>query len=222
MICEHRDDVAAALLGALSPEEMVRLDQHVLHCDSCAQHRRELSVVRALLDTMQTDTDLTPPADLGPHIVGAMIALPQRRPARDFRAALLGAAAAIIIAVGGLLVVRATRSTPPSSHPMQLVAPAAAPSAWATVALHPRSTGAAGTIVDLEAGDLPHSGTTFSVKVTGAGEVIGTQDFTVNTDGWAQVLLATSRPLHKGDLIEVTQRTSSGGPLTVLRCSCGL
>jgi hypothetical protein len=222
VICDHRDDVAAALLGALTPEEVVRVDQHVLHCDSCAQHRRELSVVRALLDTMETDEALTPPADLGPHVVAAMVALPQRRPARDFRMALLGAAAAIILAVGGFLVVRATRSTPPSSHPMQLVAPAAAPSAWATVAFHPRSTGASGTIVDLEAGDLPHSGAMFSVKVTGAGGVLGAQDFTVNNDGWAQVLLATSRPLHKGDMIEVTQRTNSGAPVTVLRCSCGL
>jgi hypothetical protein len=179
-------------------------------------------VVRALLDTMQTDEALTPPQDLGPHVVAAMLALPQRRPARDFRMALLGAAAAIVIVVGGLLVVRATRTTPPSSHPMQLVTPAAAPSAWATVALHPRSTGAVGTIVDLEAGDLPHAGTMFSVKVSGAGQVIGTQDFTVNNDGWAQVLLATSRPLHKGDMIEVTQRTSNGAPVTVLRCSCGL
>jgi hypothetical protein len=89
------------------------------------------------------------------------------------------------------------------------------------VALHPRTTGAVGTIVDLEAGDLPHSGETFSLKVVGAGQVIGTLDFTVNNDGWAQVLLATSRPLHKGDMIEVTQRTN-GSPVTVLRCSCGL
>ena len=220
MICERRDDVAAALLGALTPDEIVRLDQHVLHCDACAQHRRELSVVRALLDTMETDTALAPPADLGPHVVAAMLAAPQRRPARDFRIALVGAAAAVLLLVGGFVVLRTTRTPSSITRPMQLVAPAAAPSAWATVSLHPRSTGAVGTIVDIEAGDLPHSGDTFSVKVSGAGQVIGAQDFTVNTDGWAQVLLATSRPLRRGDMIEVTQRTTAGA-FTVLRCSCG-
>jgi type II secretory pathway component GspD/PulD (secretin) len=132
--------------------------------------------------------------------------------------ALVGAAAAILLVLGGYVVVRATHSSPPSSQKMQLVAPTDAPSAWAKVSLHARSDG---TIVDLEAGDLPHSGASFSVKVSGAGQVIGTQDFTVNNDGWAQVLLATSRPLHKGDTIEVTQRTT-GAPVTVLRCSCGL
>jgi hypothetical protein len=221
VICERRDDVAAALLGALTSEEMVRLDQHVLHCDSCAQHRRELSVVRALLDTMETEAAWAPPADLGPEVVAAMLAAPQRRPARDYRMALVGAAAAVLVVLGCYVVVRATRTTAPSTRAMQLVAPTAAPSAWATVSLHARTSGAVGTIVDLEAGDLPHFGTTFSVKVTGAGQVIGAQDFTVNNDGWAQVLLATSRPLRKGDLIEVTQHTT-GETVTVLRCSCGL
>jgi hypothetical protein len=219
VICEHRDDVAAALLGALTPDEVVRLDQHVLRCDSCAQHRREMSVVRALLDTMETDTALTPPGDLGSQVVAAMLAVPQRRPVRDFRMALLGAAAAILLVLGGYAVARSTRSTPtPSSQKLQLIAPTAAPSAWAKVSLHPRADG---TIVDLEAGDLPRTGTAFSVRVSGAGAVIGTQDFTVNSDGWAQVLLATSRPLRKGDTIEVTERTA-GASVTVLRCSCGL
>lgn len=221
MICEHRDEVAAQLLGGLTAQEALRLDQHVLICDSCAQHRRELSVVRGLLDTVDGDAALVAPSDLGPQVVAAMLAVPQRRPARDFRMVLLGAAAAVVLLVGGFVAFRAARTdTDTDAHPqkMQLVAGSPAPSAWATVNLHPRADG---TIVDVEAGDLPHPGTDYALRVTGAGEVLGTQNFTVNTDGWAQVLLATSRPLHKGDMIEITE-VKTAGPVTVLRCSCGL
>ena len=215
MTCELRDDVAAHLLGALSPDEALMLEQHLLLCDDCAQQRREFAIVRTVLDSVDVSANPTPPHELRDAVVTRMIALPQRRPARDFRIALLGAAAAVVLIGAALVGVRAFRSTPAGSA-MELVAPSAAPKAWAIVNLHARVDG---TIVDLEAGDLPHPGGTFTVKVTGNGEVLASQQFEVDTDGWAQVLLATSRPMQRGDLIEISQ-VGDGGETTVLRCSC--
>lgn len=216
MACEHRDDVAAHLLGALSPDEALRLDRHMLECDDCARTRRELSIVRTLLDTFEPEDTLGSPPELGDTVVAGMIANGRRSRRHDLRMAMLGAAAAFVLVVGGFLVARATRSDTPTSQDMEVVDPAMAPDAWAVVNLHER---VAGTIVDLEVGDLPQQGARYRVQVTGGGAVIADEEFTVDPDGWAQVLLATDRTMTKGDWITV-YRVDTPQPVPVLTCEC--
>ena len=76
----------------------------------------------------------------------------------------------------------------------------------------------AGQFVDLEAGDLPVDDSRYELRVLGDGEtVLASQPFTVDTDGWAQVLLATSRPIAQGDAVEVV-RVDGDRRVPVLRC----
>lgn len=213
--CEFRDDVAAQLFGGLTAEESLRVDQHVRGCDECSQQRRELSIVRSLLDTLPGEPMPEAPADLGDVVVERLVASGRDR-RRDVRMALLGAAAAAVVAVLVVVAVGFFRSDS-SVQELSLVTPAAAPKAWGQVNLHPRVDG---TIVDLEAGDLPVDGTRFQARVVDpSGSVLASQEFDVDTDGWAQVLLATSRPMQPGDTVEVAALTGDQA-VTVLSCRC--
>ncbi len=213
--CEFRDDVAAQLLGGLDTEESLRVDQHVRTCDACAQHRRELSIVRSLLDSLPAEPMPAVPADLGDVVVERMVTSGRDR-RRDVRMALLGAAAAAVVVIVAIVAMGLLRSDS-SAQELSLVTPAAAPKAWGLVNLHERVDG---TIVDLEAGDLPVDGTRFQARVVDpSGSVLAAQEFVVDTDGWAQVLLATTRPMQPGDTIEVAALTGDQ-PVTVLSCRC--
>lgn len=219
MSCDRREDVGALLLGGLDHEEAIEVEAHVLGCPECAAERRELSIVRTLLDSFDPSSDPSATADLPPalgeQVVARLVATPRRNRGRDVSMVLLGAAAAVVLVVGGLTIRNAVH-TDSQEQALELVSPAAAPEAWGLVTLHPRVDG---TIVDIEAGDLPTDEGTFNVTVRGDDSVIASQDFEVDTDGWAQVLLATSRPMEQGDVIEIT-RTDDASPATLLRCSC--
>ena len=228
MICEFRDVVAAHLLGGLPGREAVQIDRHVLGCDSCAQYRRQMSIVRTLLDNLDRPpldadghlvgalTDSEPPADLVEAGVAQMIGRRQRRPLRDWRVFLAGVAAATILGVVPVStyawIHRPARAT------LRFVGTAAAPQAWGEVKLHPRTDG---TIVDFEAGDLPDPGGRFAITVTAGGSVLARQEFRADTDGWGQVLLATDRPLSARYTIDV-QRLDGPSSVTVLRCRCSI
>lgn len=214
--CEFRDDVAVQLLGGLTAEESLRVDQHVRGCDECAQQRRELSIVRSLLDTLPAEPMPVAPAELGDLVVERLVSADHDRRRRDLRMGLLGAAAAAVIAVVVVVAVGFFRSDA-STQELSLVTPAAAPNAWGQVNLHPRVDG---TIVDLEAGDLPVDGARYEARVVDPnGAVLASQEFVVDTDGWAQVLLATSRPMQPGDTVEVAA-LAGDQPITVLSCRC--
>lgn len=203
------------LLGGLPADDVVRLDQHVLQCDECSAHRRELAIVRSLLDTLEpTVLDEVPPPDLGEAVVTRLVASGHRSRRRDVGLVLLGAAAAVVLALGALAVVPGIRSGE-GGQDLTLVAASVAPSAWGIVNLHERVDG---TIVDLEAGDLPTDGTPFRVTVRGPDGVLASQPLTVDPDGWGQVLLATNRPMRAGDVIEVSRDGAS--PIPVLTCRC--
>ena len=155
--CELRDDVAAQLLGGLTAEESLRVDQHVRGCDECAQHRRELSLVRSLLDTLPSEPMPAVPADLGDVVIERMVSADHDRRRRDWRMALLGAAAAAVIAVVavvaiGLLPVGRVGAGVVGGHPPRCA------ERVGQANLHPRIDS---TIVDLEAGDLPVDGARF-------------------------------------------------------------
>ena len=215
MTCEHRHDVAALLLGALPTDEALHVEEHVLHCDECSLQRRELSVVRSLLDSVDPWVVDDVPADLGDDVVARLVTTRQHRRRHDVYLVLLGAAAAVALMVAGFVIVRHDSGSV-AGQDLERVASDLAPNAWGIIVLHPRIDG---TIVDLEAGDLPTDGAKYAVTVNGNDSVLASQTFSVNRDGWAQVLLATSRPMQPGDTIEV-QRLDTGEPVTVLRCAC--
>ena len=216
MTCERRHDVAALLLGALPTDEALRVEQHVLGCDPCSEQRRELSVVRTLLDSVDQWVIDDVPAELGDDVVARLVSTRQYRRRHDVYLVLLGAAAAVLLMVAGFVVMRHDNGSV-AGQDLELVASDLAPEAWGIVVLHPRIDG---TIVDLEAGDLPDRGR-YAVTVNGNGSVLASQTFSVDSDGWAQVLLATSRPMQPGDTIEV-KRLDAAEPVTVLRCECGV
>jgi len=84
------------------------------------------------------------------------------------------------------------------------------------VKLHPRTDG---TIVDFEAGNLPTGPGHYEVSVLAHDTVLAKQDLTVSTDGWGQLVLATTQPLDGRYTITVTRHD---GPhlTTVLTCQC--
>ena len=217
MTCRRRDDVGALLLGALPDDDALELEAHILDCEECAAQRRELSIVRTLLDTFDPSVVDEPPAEVGDRAVARMVATAQHDRRRDIRMVLLGAAAALAVVFGAFGVVR-WRSSPTGAQDLALVAPSAAPDAWAQAKLHPRGEG---TIVDLEAGDLPVDGADYVATVKSPDAVLASQTFTVADDGWAQILLATTRPIQDGDVIEIA-RIDDGAPVTVFRCECSL
>lgn len=217
MTCRRRDDVGALLLGALPDDDALELEAHILDCEECAAQRRELSIVRTLLDTFDPSVVDEPPAEVGDRAVARMVATAQHDRRRDIRMVLLGAAAALAVVFGAFGVVR-WRSSPTGAQDLALVAPSAAPDAWAQAKLHPRGEG---TIVDLEAGDLPVDGADYVATVRSSDAVLASQTFTVADDGWAQILLATTRPIQEGDVIEIA-RIDDGAPVTVFRCECSL
>ena len=219
MTCDRRDAVAALLLGGLPAVEAVRVEEHLLGCDECAALRRELSIVRTMLDTL--DRSAEPPADLMAAAalpddaeVAAVTAVRQRRSRRELRFALVAAAAAFVVGVVPVGLWAAAHRDRAVS--VELAGTALAPDAWATVRFVPRTEG---TIVDVEAGDLPTTGGRYAVTVTSGDGVLARQEFTVDTDGWAQVVLATTRPVRRGDSVQV-QRLDGARQVTVLSCDC--
>lgn len=211
--CDRRDDVAVLLLGACSPDEALEIERHVLGCDVCARHRRELGIVRSLLDVAADVPPLdTPPSDLREDVVARMVA--SRRRGRDAAMLLLGAAASLVLILGSALAWRSIVRDE-GGPDIELVGATAAPDAWAEVNLHDRVEG---TIIDVEAGDLPTDDARYEARVVGRADgVLASQPFTVSPDGWAQVLLATERALVPGDRIEVV-RVDGEREVPVLRC----
>jgi len=201
--CRHRDDVGALLLGGLPAAEALELEAHLLECEECAGQRRELAIVRTLLDSFDPSAVDAVPAEVGDRVVARLVATGQHDRRRDVRMALLGAAAALLVALGAFGVVR-WRSTPRVGQDLALVAPTAAPDAWAIAKLHPRGDGAA-----------------YVATVTGPDAVLASQTFHAADDGWAQISLATTRPIQQGDVIEIA-RVDGGAPVTVFRCTCTL
>ncbi|HEY6794668.1 MAG TPA: zf-HC2 domain-containing protein [Kineosporiaceae bacterium] len=218
MTCEFRDDVAAQLLGGLPPPEALRVDQHVLGCDTCAQYRRRMTIVRTVLDGMDRDlagraatpgSGLPGPAGLQLSPRHADVTIHRMLQARrEHRSSgrlvpfLAGVAAAVLAGVLPLAAYAWTQRSGGSAS-IELVGTAAAPGAWGEVKLHPRTDG---TIVDFEAGDLPRDSGGYQVTVTAHDTVLAQQDLTVGTDGWGQIVLTTTQPLDRGYTITVTRR----------------
>ncbi len=220
MTCDQRDSVAALLLGGLPPGEALRVEQHLLGCDECAALRRELAVVRTMLDTLDRSA-VEPPADLlaavahpDPAEIAAVTRVRQRHGRRELRLAVVAAAAAFVLGVVPVGAWAFAHRDP--AVQVELTGTALAPDAWATVRFVPRTEG---TIVDVEAGDLPTDGGRYAVTVSSRDAVLARQEFTVDPDGWAQVVLATTEPVRRGDTVTV-ERVDGDGTRAVLSCRC--
>lgn len=220
MTCDQQHSVAALLLGGLPPAEAIRVEEHLLGCDECAATRRELAVVRAMLDVLDR-SGVEPPGALVSAAatpddaqIAAVTSVRQRRGRPEIRLAVVAAAAAFLIGFVPAGVWVATHHD--STTSVQLAGTALAPDAWATVRFLPR---AEGTILDVEAGDLPTDGGRYAVTVSARGGVLARQEFTVSPDGWAQVVLATDEPVDGAGTVTV-ERVDGTTAGTVLRCRC--
>lgn len=101
-------DVAAYVLGALEPEERVRLEAHLRGCPVCAAELEEFRALPALLDRVRHEelrpVGVAPSADLFDRL-SAAAAPPVRRRARTW--ALV--AAAVLAVLGAGVAVRGER-----------------------------------------------------------------------------------------------------------------
>jgi predicted anti-sigma-YlaC factor YlaD len=110
---EARLDLGAYVLGALSPEERVRVEEHLRTCQACAAEHEELRSLPALLDGVDPE-DLHPvPVSPSPDLferMSAAAALERRRPLRSRTWALVAAAVIAVLGVGAGITVWATGS----------------------------------------------------------------------------------------------------------------
>ena len=96
--------VGPYVLGALEPDEMEEMTQHLAECDRCGIERRQLAGLPALLDAAQADDDSISVAVLSPQLEDAVLDQFVRERSRSVRAprrwrrfAIPAAAAATVI-----------------------------------------------------------------------------------------------------------------------------
>ncbi len=97
----HGDLVGPYVLGALEPDEVEEMTEHMAGCDRCAQERLKLAGLPALLDTAHAEDEI---ADPSPQLEEAVLdqfvrerARGARPPRRWKRFAIPAAAAATVI-----------------------------------------------------------------------------------------------------------------------------
>lgn len=114
MICdEARLDLGVYVLGALSPEEQRRFEEHLRTCPDCATEYEELRFLPPLLDGLGPEdlypAHVAPSPDLFARM-SAAAAREGRRPLRSRTWALIAAAVIAVLGVGAGVTVWATGS----------------------------------------------------------------------------------------------------------------
>jgi hypothetical protein len=66
----HGDLIGPYILGALEPDEIEEMREHLAECDRCAAERRQLAALPALLDSAQADDTI---ASLSPELEDAVL-----------------------------------------------------------------------------------------------------------------------------------------------------
>jgi predicted anti-sigma-YlaC factor YlaD len=110
---EARLDLGAYVLGALSPEEQRRLEEHLKTCADCAAEYEELRSLPALLDGLGPEDLYPAPVAPSPDLfarMSAAAALETRRPLRSRTWALVAAAVIAVLGAGVGTIVWATGS----------------------------------------------------------------------------------------------------------------
>ena len=207
---EHRESIAADVLGALDPSEVTRLRAHLGGCEACARSYEETAALIPLLDLAGgvDGAKVEAPAGLEDAVARRIAAEGGRRPRRrrlgrplvaGVGGLAVGAAATlgIVIALGGF------SDDVASARAVDLAGTGSAPKAWGTADLE---AGPHGTTIYLEADGLPASkpGQHYEVWLSDGRQGITAGTFRVGRDGKARCTLATAGRADRFRLVDVT------------------
>lgn len=209
---EHREAIAAYVLGALEPSEVSALRSHLAGCEECDRFHEELAALPPLLDLAGgvDGVSVEPPPGLEDSVARRIAAEaappPARRPRRLRRPLLaglgglaLGAAVtlAVVFALGGF------RDDVADARAVDLSGTDSAPSAWGTADL---KEGPHGTEIRFSADGLPASkpGQHYEVWLSDGRTGITAGTFRVGRDGRARCTLATAGKADHFRMVDVT------------------
>jgi hypothetical protein len=199
---------AAYVLGALSPEDRQRFEEHLRTCDRCAASVRELAGLPGLLarvDAPAVTPDLAaPPPDLLPSVLRRV------RRGRRIRTAVTSASAAL--AVSACVALAVVASSPPAPPPSVAMTALGAFPVRADARLDAFSWG---TQVDMSCsytGDRS-SGEYVLVAISRSGTETRLATWKAVPDNTARIVIGTA--LKTSDLTALEVRTGTG--LAVLR-----
>ncbi|MFD2092710.1 zf-HC2 domain-containing protein [Blastococcus deserti] len=103
MTCSRTPELGGYVLGALSPDERRRVEQHVAGCRTCATELAELRPLPPLLDRVHPEdlasVRVTPSPELFDRVAAAVRRRPERRTTRT-RVWLAAAAVAVVLGAG--------------------------------------------------------------------------------------------------------------------------
>jgi len=116
MTCDDvRIDLGAYVLGALTPDERRRVDEHLRDCPACADEHEELRPLAAQLGRVDPDdlepVTVTPSADLFDRMSAAAVGQKRTRPLRSRTWALAAAVVLAVLGVGAGVTVWVTGSS---------------------------------------------------------------------------------------------------------------
>lgn len=212
---DRRSDIVDALIGHRPAEREAEFEAHTESCAGCAHEIEELAAVASQL--RNTDVDLEavarpdePPPDLGARIGVAierarveesMVRLaPTHRRSRRITRALLGAAAAVVIAVGAIGYLRDSSSR----GAVEVVALAATDTAAGTSATAELRPQPFGTAIDLTVAGLDE-GKVYALWLAAAsGTRTPAGTFVAGRDGKASLDTSTALPRDKAAKIWIT------------------
>ncbi|MDX6377878.1 MAG: hypothetical protein QOE98_2181 [Gaiellaceae bacterium] len=206
---EHRESIAAFVLGALHPGEVTPLRSHLAGCEACDAYYDETTALIPLLDLAggMDGAYVEAPADLEESVARRIAAEGNGRRRRRVRRPLLagfgglalGAAATlgVVVALGGF------SDDTASARAVDLAGTDSAPSAWGTADLR---AGPHGTTIRLEADGLPASkpGQHYELWLSDGRKGITAGTFRVGADGRARCTLATAGRAEHFRLVDVT------------------
>ena len=188
MTCPHMaSELGAYVLGALSPEERVRFEEHLDGCALCAAELAEFADIPALLDRVRPEdlqpVAVTPSPELFDRVSAAARATPEAAPSRPRRWLLVAAAVLALLGAGTGVVIWATGLGSDTVT-------ATAGSVHATLAVTGQPEG---TVLELTVDGLRPGETCRMVAVDTDGEWYPAGDWAVSEDGdgtwrgWADV-----------------------------------
>ncbi|GAA3521468.1 anti-sigma factor family protein [Actinocatenispora rupis] len=130
---EFHHDAAAYVLGALSPEERHRYEEHLASCADCRDEVRALDGLPGLLSRVPLEEVTAEPVEPPPAVLTGLLQAAWRRRRRTrWLTAAGGAVAAALVLILALVLAFGPRQQNPAGQPMAAVTPAPV---TATVAL---------------------------------------------------------------------------------------
>lgn len=141
--CEFAHDDGAYVLGALAPADRAAYERHLAGCAACREAVAEVAVLPGLLgrlDPMTLEEFLPPPPEISrmPDLIATARDRRRRERTRNRRryavTALVAAAFALVLGIGGAFVLRPVSPPAPSTQAVRMVS--MAPVSAKTPALH--------------------------------------------------------------------------------------